>query len=84
MVEPLFKDSLKVHFAGMEDMPKAACMNAVGCAILPVHMLSFCPGQDERKQIPKAVLHTPPARRVWEACDHGLRPLHPHVRGGKR
>lgn len=30
MVEPLFKDSLKVHFAGMEDMPKAACMNAVG------------------------------------------------------
>ena len=29
-VEPLYKDSLKVHFAGMEDIAKAACMNAVG------------------------------------------------------
>lgn len=30
MEEPLYKDSLKVHFAGMEDVAKAACMNAVG------------------------------------------------------
>lgn len=30
MVEPLFKDNIKVHFAGMESIQKAAVMHAVG------------------------------------------------------